>query len=130
MRLTDKQKAEVIKEFAAGKSKSDIARKFNISVTAVSKILKSYESSKNGEKFNLKSLKSSAEIRKDIISRAETALSEKEFHKLAPETLLKIIERLSTLEENKTTDSNNKAVVEFVFKDTSLKEDEKADNNT
>ena len=128
MRLTDKQKAEVIKEFAAEKSKSEIARKFNISVTAVSKILKRYESSKNGEKFNIKSSKSSAEIRKNIIRRAETALHEKDFNKLAPETLLKIIERLSILEDNKTTSSDNKAVVEFVFKDTAINEND--DNNT
>ena len=112
MRLTDKQKAEVIKEFAAEKSKSDIARKFNISVTAVSKILKRYESLKNGEKFNIKSSKSSAEIRKDIISRAETALSEQDFNKLAPETLLKIIERLSILEDSKQQGNDLKIIVE------------------
>lgn len=112
MRLTDKQKAEVIKEFAAEKSKSDIARKFNISVTAVSKILKRYESSKNVEKFNIKSSKSSAEIRKDIINRAETALSEQDFSKLAPETLLKIIERLSILEDSKQQGNDLKIIVE------------------
>ena len=112
MRLTDKQKAEVIKDLAAGKSKSNIARKFNISVTAVSKILKRYESSKNSEKFNIKSSKSSAEIRKDIIERAETALAEKEFDKLAPETLLKIIERLSILEDSKQQGNDLKIIVE------------------
>jgi len=42
MRLTDKQKAEVITDFTAGKTKTDIAQKFNISITAVSKILNEF----------------------------------------------------------------------------------------
>lgn len=124
MRLTDKQKAEVITDYTAGKTKSDISRKFNISITAVSKILKNEKSLDKVKK----SSKSSAEIRKDIIKRAETALAGKEFDKLAPETLLKIIERLSILEDNKTTSSDNKVVVEFVFKDTAINEND--DNNT
>lgn len=108
MRLTDKQKAEVITDYTAGKTKSDIARKFNISITAVSKILKN---AKSLEKVK-KSSKSSAEIRKDIISRAETALSEQDFNKLAPETLLKIIERLSILEDSKQQGNDLKIIVE------------------
>lgn len=123
MRLTDKQKAEVITDFAAGKNKSDIAKKFNISITAVSKILKNTESLERAKKFS----KSSVEIRREIISRATNALYNKDFDGLPSETLLKIIERLSILDDGKSEDKENKAVVEFVFKDTAINENE--DNN-
>ena len=120
MRLTDKQKAEVITDYTAGKTKSDIARKFNISITAVSKILKNKKSLEKVQK----SSKSSAEIRKDIISRAETALSEKDFNKLAPETLLKIIERLSILEDTKQQGNDLKIIVERKVVDLTNKNDD------
>ena len=48
--LTDKQRAEVITDFAGGKTKSDIARKFNVSPNAISKILNKYKSSKDNDK--------------------------------------------------------------------------------
>ena len=123
-RLTDKEKAEVITDFTAGKNKSDIAKKFNISITAVSKILKNTESLEKVQKLS----KSSAELRRGIIDKATYSLYGRDFDKLNAETLLKIIERLSLLEDDKITSSDNKAVVEFVFKDTSINED--ADNNT
>lgn len=94
MKLTDKDKAVVITDYAAGKSKSEIAKKFNVSITAVSKILKNGKSLEKVQKFS----KSSAELRKDIIRKATETLYEKDFVKFAPETLLKIIERLSILE--------------------------------
>ena len=37
-RLTDKEKAEVITDYASGKGKTEIAQKFKLSVTAISKI--------------------------------------------------------------------------------------------
>lgn len=125
-RLTDKEKAEVITDFTAGKNKSDIAKKFNISITAVSKILKNVKSLENVKKLS----KSSAELRKEIIDKATVSLYNKNFDSLPPETLIKVIERLSLLEDERTTDNNNKAVVEFVFKDTAIKDDEPENNNT
>lgn len=49
MKLTDKDKADIVSARAVGMSLSEIAEKFTVSKTAISKILKSYESSKNGK---------------------------------------------------------------------------------
>lgn len=95
-RLTDKEKAEVVADFLAGINKSDIAKKFQVSHTAISKILKNVESFNEPEKVS----KSCKELRKEIITKATNALYVKDFDKLAPDTLLKIIERLSILEPN------------------------------
>ena len=44
MKLTDKERAEIVTEYSVGlKSKSDLARKFNVSVQAISKILSNAE---------------------------------------------------------------------------------------
>ena len=93
-RLTEKEKVEVITDFTAGKTKTAIAKKFNVSITAISKILgntKSLEKVKN-------SSKSSKELRREIINKATNSLYAKDFNELHPEVLLKIIERLSLLE--------------------------------
>lgn len=107
MKLTDKDKQDIISARAVGMSLSEIAEKFTVSKTAISKILKQEKSLRNVQKFT-----NSADIRKDIISRAETALSEKDFNELAPETLLKIIERLSILEDSKQQGNDLKIIVE------------------
>lgn len=121
-KLASKQKAEVITDFASGKTKSEIAKKFNVSITAISKILKNEKSLEEVQK----SSKSSKELRAEIKDKATLALYEKDFDKLAPETLLKIIERLSILDppENQET---SRPVIEFIFKDTST---HGANNNT
>lgn len=107
MKLTDKDKADIVSARAVGMSLSEIAEKFTVSKTAISKILKQEKSLRNVQKFT-----NSADIRKDIISRAETALQSKDFDELAPETLLKIIERLSILEDSKECGNELKIVVE------------------
>ena len=48
-RLTDKQRAEVVTDYASGKTKSEIARKFKVSPNAISKIL---SEEKNGQKVS------------------------------------------------------------------------------
>ena len=101
-RLTDKEKAEVVADFLAGMSKSDIAKKFQVSHTAISKILSKIESFNPNEKVS----KSCKELRKEIISKATNALYVKEFDKFSPETLLKIIERLSLLEPQNNSEDN------------------------
>ena len=89
MRLTDKQKAEVVTDFAAGKSKTDIARKFGISDVAVSKILKKYQSSekvrKSSESSVTQTKRDQAEIRRGIIEKATLALERKDYESLARE---------------------------------------------
>ena len=119
-RLTERQKAEVITDFAAGKSKTDISQKFKISITAVSKILNNQKSLESAKKFT----KSSAELRKDIIDKATIALYGKDFEDLPSETLLKIIERLSILESNSVIGSENdlKIVVEKKIVDLTKKD--------
>lgn len=108
-RLTDKEKAEVVADFLAGISKSDIAKKFQVSHTAISKILSKVESFNSDEKVS----KSCKELRKEIITKATNALYVKDFDKLAPDTLLKIIERLSLLEpETKHEDESIKVILE------------------
>lgn len=99
-RLNTKQKAEVVKDYASGNNKSEIARKFNVSVTAVSKILDKAESLSDGEEFKPKSTEEQAKVRRDIISLATDRLFDKVIDgQVGAETLLKIIERLSFLEE-------------------------------
>lgn len=99
MKLTDKERAEIVTEYSVGlKSKSDLAKKFNVSVTAISKILESAKSLKTADK----SL-NAVDMRREIVGKATEALYGKNFDKLAPETLLKIIERLSMLDRDTPT---------------------------
>lgn len=132
MRLTDKQKREVITDYASGKNITDIAKKFQVSHTAISKILKNAPSFKVDEKVS----KSSKELRKEIINKATNALYGKDFEKLAPDTLLKIIERLSILEPveekaQRDKEEKQKTTVSFEFTDTTIKASiENESNNT
>lgn len=118
-RLTDKEKAEVITDFAAGKSKTEIARKFGCSDTAISKILRS---SKSLEKVETKLSKSQKELRREIIRKATEALYGKDFEELCPETLLKVIERLSILEGD-NAEQDNEIRVTLAIEDVSGGED-------
>jgi transposase len=97
--LTEKQRTEVVTDYAAGKSKTEIARKFGISDTAVSKILKKYKSLESKPIQTNPNLdkRDNKEIAKNIVSKAFNALDTKAFDKMYPETLLKIIERLTFL---------------------------------
>ena len=72
-RLTDKEKAEVLTDYASGKTQEEIAKKFTISKTAISKILKTQKSLQNGKKV-IKDNKSQSELRKDIIETATRML--------------------------------------------------------
>ena len=93
-KLTEKQKREIIAEYVSGISQSDIARKFKVSPTAISKILKDGKSLKPiGKSLNV------TELRTAIIEKASNALYGSDFSKMHPETLLKIIDRLSLLQE-------------------------------
>lgn len=126
MKLTDKEKREIITDYASGKSITDIAKKFQVSHTAISKILKGAKSFKTDEKVS----KSSKELRKGCISKAENALYGLDYSKLHAETLLKIIERLSILEPKGEEESEqSKVTLTFEFKDTAIKGVEDERNN-
>jgi transposase-like protein len=99
--LNDKQRTEVITDFAAGKTKSDIARKFNVSPNAISKILNKFKSSKNNEEVQSGSNESSKkqdnyEIAKTIIDKAMSSVV-KDIEKASPMDRIKIVERLMFL---------------------------------
>ena len=121
MRLTDKQKAEVVTDYAAGKSKSEIARKYGLSEGAIRKVLRNYKSTKSTGKVreSTETERTQAEIRQDIIRKATNALYGKDYDKLSPDTLLKIIERLTyvnsiTPKEAFTAKEELRAIVEQI----------------
>ena len=119
-RLTDRERKEVITDYVSGKTQAEIAKKFNISDTAVSKILKKYESLKNSEKFgNSTSNKSNKEMAEGIVKDSLFSLSWRDFDKMHPETLLKIIEKLSFLYGEKQSSENTTPNITFVFSDLS-----------
>ncbi len=101
-RLTDIEKAQIITDFTAGKTRTEIAKKFSVSITAISKILGNTKSLEKVEKNS----KSSKELRKEIINKATKALYAKDFEELSPDVLLKIIERLSLLEPSNNEEDN------------------------
>ena len=109
--LTDKQKAEVITDFAAGKTKSDIARKFNVSPNAISKILRKCQSSKSGAKVQSESSKQNNHIlAKEIIDKAMLSVV-KDIEKTSPMDRIKIVERLTILYGN---NENQKSALDRV----------------
>ena len=81
MRLTDKQKAEVIRDYACGKSQTEIAKKLKISDAAVSKILKAEKVKLSEKKLNpkLKLNKTQKEMSDEIVEKATVALLEKNY---------------------------------------------------
>lgn len=108
MRLTDREKQGIITDFATGKTKSEIAKKFNCSVTAVSKILTKFKDSESLTKLkDSLSNTENSEIRGMIIRKATESLYFKNYDEMQPETLLKIIERLSLLDKELSTAETN-----------------------
>lgn len=93
-RLTDKERAEVVTDYASGKTKSDIARKFNVSPNAISKILEKFKSSMNELKVQgevQESSKDNREVARVIYNKALQGLTEK-VNKASAGELLKILE--------------------------------------
>jgi predicted DNA-binding protein YlxM (UPF0122 family) len=90
-KLTEAQKNQIRVEYAAGASNAELAKKFQVSHTAISKILKNIKSSDNTKKV------SNRERAKSIISKAYEALENNNYSKTNPETLLKIIERITAI---------------------------------
>ncbi len=113
--LTDKQRAEVITDFAGGKTKSDIARKFNVSPNAISKILNKFKSSNNNDKVQKEVQKSSKQdnhkLAKDIIDKAMASVVN-DINKCSPMDRIKIVERLMILYGN---NENQKSALDRVI---------------
>lgn len=128
-RLTTEQKAEVITDFAAGKTKSDIARKFNVSPNAISKILTKFKSSKEvqkvqeqGQKVQKTQDKVQKEVQKGIkqdnhaiakliIDKAMASVL-MDITKASPKDRIAIVERLTLLYGN---NENQKSALDRVI---------------
>lgn len=99
-KLTEQDKAEILKQYACGYSASEIAKKFKVSHTAISKILKGVKSCKNGEKVSEKFQKdlkqNNHELAKAIIDKA-IASTVRDIEKCSPMDRIKIVERLTVL---------------------------------
>lgn len=98
-KLTEAERKQIRVEFAAGASKVELAKKFGVSDVAIAKLLKKGNGLKsNQDKPTGKPPpKSNRESAKDIVANAYAALLEKDCSKIAPETLLKIIERMTAI---------------------------------
>ncbi len=91
-RLTEKERAEVVSDYASGKTKSEIARKFKVSPNAISKILIKFKNSKNEEEVQSGAQKKdNKEIARIIYDKAMEGLKRKINDASATE-LLKIID--------------------------------------
>lgn len=130
-KLTEKDRASIIKEYAAGKSVRELAKKFTVSPTAISKILKSVKSLQNEGKSLQKSLQPKQDnqaLAQMIIDKGVAGLV-KDIEKASVKDKLQAIERLSALygiEENKD------GKIEFVFevRDLTRERDESSGDDT
>ena len=125
-RLTTEQKAEVITDFAAGKTKSDIARKFNVSPNAISKILTKFKSSKEVQEQGQKVQKTQDKVQKEVqkgIKQDNHAIAKliidkamasvlMDITKASPKDRIAIVERLTLLYGN---NENQKSALDRVI---------------
>lgn len=93
-KLTLKNKEEILRDYAVGMGVREIAKKFTVSPTAISKILSSAKSLQNGKKSLQK--QDNAEIARQIINKAMSGLL-KEIDKAPVRDKLKAIEQLSVI---------------------------------
>ena len=125
-KLTEAQKEQIRIEYAAGASKLQLAKKFGVSDVAIAKLLKKLESSNQTEKFECRT--SNKDHAKNIIQKAYTALSTKDYDKIHPDTLLKIIERLTGIYGAEALeDTETEAVTEILIEIEDASKDEAED---
>lgn len=107
-KLTEAEKKQIQIEYAAGASTRELAEKFSVSQTAIAKLLKHPKSvqkcskvfgkcSGDSEEEPEQKRLSNRDSARDIVANAYAALLEKDCSKIAPETLLKIIERMTAI---------------------------------
>ena len=90
-KLTEAEKKQIQIEYAAGASQLELAKKFQVSHTAIAKLLK------NQKSFNETKKVSNRDSARDIVSKAYEALLDRDYSKVQPETLLKIIDRMTDI---------------------------------
>ena len=102
-KITEHDKAEIIKQYASGRSAREIAESLHVSHTAISKILNKIKSCHEEGKVD-KSLQKVAkqnnhELAKQIIDKAMLSVV-KDIEKTSPMDRIKIVERLMFLYGN------------------------------
>ena len=100
-KLKEAHKKQIQIEYAAGASTRELAEKFSVSQTAIAKLLKSKKSVQKEKKCSDEESDqqklSNRESAQNIVSKAYDALLNRDYSKVNPETLLKIIERFSAI---------------------------------
>jgi predicted DNA-binding protein YlxM (UPF0122 family) len=103
LKLTKQDKAEVLKLYASGYSASEIAKKFQVSHTAISKILNNYKSCNEEQEVSQKLQKVAKQdnhaVARRIIDKA-MATVEEDIKKASPMDRIRIVERLMFLYGN------------------------------
>lgn len=135
MKLTDKQRMEIIAKYVGGGvSQRDLAKSYQVSQNTISKILNSEEVKQKlsqVEADNFLSMTAYINEKRHIAQELMTKALESAKSKIDKATLkdmISLVEKLSNVFKEQSSenekDGANKAVVEFVFKDCSLSGEE------
>lgn len=102
-KITEHDKAEIIKQYASGRSAREIAQSLHVSHTAISKILNKIKScqelGKVDKTLQKVSKQNNHELAKIIIDKAMASVA-KDIEKTSPMDRIKIVERLMILYGN------------------------------
>lgn len=121
-KLTEKDRTNIIREYAAGKSVSELAKKFQVSHSAISKILKPAKSCENGEK-SCKGKQDNQALAQLIIDKAVAGLI-RDIDNAPVRDKLAAIERLSQLYHLEEQKEEQKLEFTFEIRDLTRREDE------
>lgn len=113
----EKRNAKIIREYAVGATLTEIGKKYNLSPRGVSLILHSYKNSKIAQKTSDNRM-TSEEIARYVIEDSLDSLADMPKDKIHPETLLKIIDRLTAIYGTEKTE-DKPVTVNIRFRDTS-----------
>lgn len=114
-KITEHDKAEIIKQYASGRSVREIAQSLHVSHTAISKILNKIKSCQEQGKVD-KTLQKVAKqnnhaLAREIIDKAMSSVV-KDIEKTSPMDRIKIVERLTILYGN---NENQKSALDRVI---------------
>lgn len=95
-KLTKQDKAEIVKQYACGYSASEIAKKFNVSHTAISKILNNIKSCNETEEVSKSCKQDNKKVAGLIIDKAMLSVVN-DIEKASPIDRIRIVERLTLI---------------------------------
>ena len=114
-KITEQDKAEIIKQYASGRSAREIAKSLQVSHTAISKILNEikscHEQGKVDKTLQKVAKQNNHELAKEIIDKAMLSVV-KDIEKTSPMDRIKIVERLTLLYGN---NENQKSALDRVI---------------